>query len=238
MCFVCANSQSFLWLFSTLYFLRDTTLEQSEEAMLELVCERAELGSLKPGSAVLDLGCGWGSCALYIAKKYPKLKITCVSNSTTQQEFIRNKAEKLGLKNVTPQTADINVMSYPANTFDRVCSTEMFEHMKNYEKLLEKIHGWLKPEGKLFVHIFTHKDFTYHFEKGWMAETFFTGGTMPGKDLLLKFNKHMVVEQQWAVNGNHYSKTLEAWLQKVRLKRTSLPVLIVMYRLIRASLSS
>jgi len=183
--------------------------------MLELVCERSELDSLEEGQHVLDLGCGWGSAALFIANKYRHLKVTCVSNSNSQREFILAKAKEMGLTNVTPKTCDINELSFEPDTFDRVVSNEMFEHMKNYEKLLANISSWLKPEGKLFVHIFTHKDFTYHFEKGWMAETFFTGGTMPGKNLLSFFNKDLVIEGQWAVNGKHYSKTLEAWLVRL-----------------------
>jgi len=183
--------------------------------MLELVCERSELDSLKPGQTVLDLGCGWGSCALYIAKKYPHLDVYCVSNSNSQREFISNKAESFGIRNLTPRTCDINELSYEEDKFDRVVSNEMFEHMKNYEKLLGNISKWLKPDGKLFVHIFTHREFTYHFEKGWMAENFFTGGTMPGRHLLAYFNKDLVIEEQWAVNGKHYSKTLEAWLERL-----------------------
>lgn len=190
----------------------DCTLQESEEAMLELVCERAELDTLKKGDRVLDLGCGWGSCALYIAKKYPHLDVHCVSNSNSQREFIINKAKGLGLANVTPRTCDINVLQYEPGMFDRIVTNEMFEHMKNYEKLLFTVSQWLKDNGKLFVHIFTHREFTYHFEDGWMAETFFSGGTMPGKDLLNRFNKDLRIEEQWAVNGKHYSNTLEAWL--------------------------
>jgi cyclopropane-fatty-acyl-phospholipid synthase len=199
----------------------DSTLQGSEEAMLNWMCERAELGL--PGvKTVLDLGCGWGSAALYIASKYPHLQITCVSNSESQREFIKKKAERMGLTNVTPVTQDANVMTFPENSFDRIVSNEMLEHMKNYQKLFRKIATWLKPKGKIFIHIFTHKNKSYHFEKGWMAETFFTGGTMPSAALLTHFQDDLKLEEQWKVNGKHYSKTLEAWLVRLDQNKSKL----------------
>ena len=199
----------------------NTTLEESEEAMLNMMCERAELGA-PDVKTVLDLGCGWGSAALFIASKYPNLKVTCVSNSESQREYIKAKATTMGLNNVTPVTMDANVMDFPADSFDRIVSNEMLEHMKNYQKLFAKIAKWLTSNGKIFIHIFTHKNKSYHFEKGWMAETFFTGGTMPSANLLRQFQDDLVLEDQWKVNGKHYSRTLEAWLVKLDNNRDKL----------------
>lgn len=204
----------------------NSTLEESEENMLQIFCERAGLKNLSEGSNVLDLGCGWGSLTIYASQKFPNLKFTSVSNSNTQREFINNKCKELGIKNVTVKTCDVNVLSFPENTFDRVMSVEMFEHMKNYKKLLNNISVWLKPEGQLMVHIFVHDRFPYHFEEGsWMADNFFTGGTMPSKDLFLFFNEDMRVDRQWSINGIHYSKTLEAWLDKMDEKKNKTKIL-------------
>ena len=207
--------------YSGCYFPRgDESLDQAEEAMLELYVER---GRIADGQEILELGCGWGSLSLYLAERFPGARITGVSNSRTQKQYIDSEAQRRGLANLKIITCDMNTFDAEAGRFDRVVSIEMFEHMKNYQALMAGVARWLKPGGLLFVHIFTHRRLAYHFvardQTDWMARYFFTGGQMPSHELLMQFQERLSLVSDWTVSGTHYQRTAEEWLRNMDRNR-------------------
>ena len=194
---------------------RTDDLQTAEEESLRLTCKHA---CMEDGLSVLDLGCGWGSLSLWIARNYPKVNITAVSNSNAQRQRIEEEISILGLSNLKVITADMNDFEINGK-FDRIVSVEMFEHMRNYEILFKRISKWLTDEGMFFMHIFYHKNVPYEFlDRGpsdWMSRHFFSGGIMPSRNLPSLFQKHLNLESQWDWNGQHYQHTAEAWLKNM-----------------------
>jgi cyclopropane-fatty-acyl-phospholipid synthase len=217
--------------YSSCYYSKgNESLNEAEDIMLDKTCQRAKL---QDGQHILELGCGWGSLSLFMAARYPNARITGVSNSRTQKIFIDGQAKERGLTNLTIITCDMNEFQMDER-FDRVVSVEMFEHMRNWDHLLKKISSFLKPQGELFIHIFTHRQYAYFYDaqdqSDFIGKYFFTGGIMPSDDLLLYFQDYFQIEDHWQVSGMHYSKTSNHWLENMDMNKDKiLPILRATY---------
>ena len=211
--------------YSSCYYHGNEGLDEAEENMLALYLQR---GEFTDGQDILELGCGWGSITLYLAEHLPNSNITGVSNSNSQRRYIMSEAEKRGFKNVNIITCDINDLTLE-QTFDRVISIEMFEHVRNYQNLFNNISEWLKADGKLFVHVFCHRFLMYPFiaegDDNWMAKYFFSGGQMPAADTFYHFQERLKIDRRWINSGQHYEKTSNHWLENMdRNKAEIMPI--------------
>jgi len=182
----------------------------------QALAETAAHAGLADGHTILELGCGWGSLSLWMARHYPAARIVAVSNSRSQRAFIEGRAQAQGLSNLTVITADMNGFT-PSGRFDRIVSVEMFEHMVNWRRLLGRVRSWLKDDGRFFMHVFTHAHAPYRFDRSdktdWIAQHFFTGGIMPSHDFVREFGDVLAVEQDWRWSGTHYCDTARLWLK-------------------------
>ncbi len=207
------------------------TLDQAEEAALQETCAH---GLIADGQEILELGCGWGSMTLWLLEKYPTARVVAVSNSASQRQYIEGQAHARGYaERLRVITEDMNRFDIEQR-FDRVISVEMFEHMRNHRELMRKIAGWLKPDGKLVVHVFCHRKHAYEFNdvdaSDWMSRYFFSGGIMPSDDLLPSYNEHLQCEQRWVWNGTHYERTANAWVDNLdRYRDKLIPILGEIY---------
>jgi cyclopropane-fatty-acyl-phospholipid synthase len=213
--------------YSSCYFATgNETLDDAELAALEA---SAALAALADGQRVLELGCGWGSFSLYMAARYPAASITAVSNSASQRAYIEGAAAARGLANLRIITADMNDFT-TAETFDRVVSIEMFEHMSNWRTLLGRVRGWLAADGRVFLHVFTHRHVPYRFDHehgaDWIAKYFFTGGIMPSHTLIHQFADILSVEAEQRWSGTHYERTALDWLTNFDRNRAAIDPLL------------
>ena len=203
-----------------------STLQEAEEEALLQTVEHADLAD---GQSNLELGCGWGSLSLWMARQFPHAQVVAVSNSNSQREHIESEATTRGLNNLRVVTSDMNVFD-AGQKFDRIVSVEMFEHMMNWRELMTRVRSWLKPDGRFFMHIFTHRSGSYLFDQAdgedWIAQHFFTGGVMPSHHLIRQYDDLFEVEKEWRWSGTHYQRTAQDWLANFDAHRDEIEAIL------------
>jgi cyclopropane-fatty-acyl-phospholipid synthase len=201
-------------------------LQEAEEEALRQTVDHADLAD---GQSILELGCGWGSLSLWMARRFPNSKVVAVSNSHSQRMHIQSEGAARGLTNLSVMTADMNGFN-PGRQFDRIVSVEMFEHMMNWRELLERVRSWLAPQGRLFMHIFTHRAGAYLFDRNdkadWIGQHFFTGGVMPSHLLIRQYADLFEVEKEWRWSGEHYQRTARDWLANFDAHRNEIETVL------------
>jgi len=211
---------------SCFYKEPESTLQEAEEEALRQTAEHADLAD---GQSILELGCGWGSLSLWMARQFPNSEVTAVSNSRSQRHSIEAEAAARGLTNLRVITADMNVFA-PEQQVDRIVSVEMFEHMMNWRELMTRVRSWLAPNGRFFMHIFTHRSGSYLFDSAnaedWIAQHFFTGGVMPSHHLIRQYADLFEVEKEWRWSGTHYRRTALDWLGNFDKHRDQIEVIL------------
>lgn len=206
------------------------TLDAAEERAL---AETAAHAGLADGQRILELGCGWGSLSLWMAERYPNAAITAVSNSRSQRAFIEAEAARRGLGNLRVITADMNRFAAEGR-YDRIVSVEMWEHMSNWQALLARVRGWTEADGRLFLHVFSHRSAPYAFDTAdkadWIAQHFFTGGIMPSHGLIRQLDEDFTLEADWRWSGVHYQRTALDWLARFDANAAAImPILASVY---------
>ena len=205
----------------SLWASHSNDLETADLETLKIYTSRAQIQN---GQSVLDIGCGWGSLSLHIAKTFNDCKVTALTNSTTQQEYLNSQIQKYNLVNVSVNKVNINDFQ-PTHKYDRALSIEMFEHTRNTKLLMEKINGWLNQKGKLFIQVFSHSTYPQFFDNysdSWMSRNFFSGGMMPYSGFHQEIAGCLNLVEMWEESGLHYHKSLEAWLNNLDYSKKQL----------------
>ena len=196
-----------------LYRTPADTLAQAEEAAL-VRNRRPRRPRRRPGHPGTRLRLGLAEPL--DGERYPAARITAVSNSHRPARLYRITRRRRRPDQPARHHRRHERLSAPDRTFDRVVSVEMFEHMTNWQSLLGRVRTWLRPDGRLFLHVFSHRTAPYRFDAGdkqdWIAQHFFTGGIMPSHGLIRHVTETFDVEADWRWSGEHYARTARDWL--------------------------
>ncbi len=196
------------------YWRQAGTLDEAQEAKLDLVCRK--LG-LKPGMRVLDIGCGWGEALKFAAERYGVSGVG-VTVSREQAEFARSLCAGLPI--------EIRVQDYREldEKFDRAFSIGMFEHVgvKNYRRYFEVARACLPDDGLFLLHSIGSNRSQTHTDP-WIARYIFPNSMLPSAAQVARAVEGLFVVEDWHGFGPDYDRTLQAWRSNVEAAWHRLP---------------
>lgn len=188
--------------YSCAYWKDADTLADAQLAKLKMICEKLQL---KPGMKVLDIGCGWGGLAAYMAKEYG-VSVVGVTISKEQQQLAQKRCEGLPVQIMLQDYRDLN------EEFDRIVSVGMFEHVgpKNYRTYFNVVNRCLKKDGLFLLHCIGSNTSGVKAD-AWISKYIFPNGCLPSiRQIADEAEGHLIMED-WHNFGADYDKTLMAW---------------------------
>jgi cyclopropane-fatty-acyl-phospholipid synthase len=189
------------------------SLEQAQTEKYKLIIERAEI---EDGQKILDLGCGFGGFLKYLLKTYPNVTVTGINPSTVQTKYIRDTLsdfDKSRFDLIERYISDVNEDVMPHNSYDRIVSIGVLEHISNLDLLFKYQAEILKAGGKAFHHCIVSIDTLPQFlnAESTLIAKYFPGGHIWPYAELRRHNTHLKFIESWFVNGMNYWKTLDEW---------------------------
>jgi cyclopropane-fatty-acyl-phospholipid synthase len=190
------------------YWKDATSLDEAQEAKLDLVCSK--LG-LRPGMRVLDIGCGWGEALKFAAERYGVSGVG-ITVSQEQAEYARRLCHGLPIEIRVQDYRDVD------ERFDRSWSIGMFEHVgvKNYRRYFDVVRRCLTDDGLSLLHTIGGEESTNHTDP-WIAKYIFPNSMIPSAAQIAQYSEGLFVIEDWHNFGADYEKTLLAWRDNFEL---------------------
>ena len=202
--------------YSCAYFKNESdTLEEAQQNKIDHIIRKL---NIKPNQKILDIGSGWGTLAINIARK-TKASVTGITLSENQLEYSNNKAKEMNLTN----QLEFKMIDYRQlnEKFDRIVSVGMFEHVgrKFYKTYFNKVYKLLKDKGVALIHTIGSSN-PPRDPHPWITKYIFPGGYTPSiSEIAIPIENSGLIISDIEVLRMHYSQTLRHWKERFLSKK-------------------
>ena len=192
------------------YWKNAQNLDQAQYNKFELISRKLQV---KKGDRILDIGCGWGTLAKYLAEKHG-CEVVAINISTEQVKFAQQINKNLPVQIILTDYRDDTIYNPSRKPFDKIVSVGQFEHVgfKNYNDYFQTALRNLKEEGLFLLHTIG-KDYTSNYLDPWTDKYIFPNGVLPSVKLIAEAVENLFVIEDFHNFGADYDKTLMAWDQ-------------------------